>query len=418
MKLKHPQTNGTNLKAANSPAAWDTVAFPKAIRDPRVGKENQILSSEIKSVGRFPVIDQGQSFVAGYSDEETRVIRDDLPLVIFGDHTRVVKFVDFPFILGADGTKVLKPRENLFDARFFALVLQHLNIPSRGYNRHFTLLKERTLPKPGLPEQRKIAGVLGLVQRAMEQQERLLALTAELKKALLHQLFTHGLRHEPQKQTELGPLPESWEVTQFSKVAKFQTGGTPSRTNPQYWENGDIPWVKTTEINYKVIEATEEKITRLGLENSAAKVFPAGTLLVAMYGQGITRGRVGLLGINAATNQACAAITPYDERKIMTRFIYYFLEFHYESLRQMGHGANQRNLNLALLKGFSFAYPKPDEQIEICQALTTLDSKVELHRRKHATLSALFHTLLHELMTARIRVHNLDLPELETATRE
>ena len=93
--------------------AWPSIKFPEAVRKTAVGRENQILSAEIESVGRFPVIDQGQAFIAGYSEAEERVIRDDLPMVIFGDHTRCVKYVDFPFILGADGTKVLKPKEDL-----------------------------------------------------------------------------------------------------------------------------------------------------------------------------------------------------------------------------------------------------------------------------------------------------------------
>ena len=153
-----------------------------------------------------------------------RVIGDDLPLVIFGDHTRCLKYVDFPFILGADGTKVLKPEEDLFDAKFFYYALMSLDIPNRGYNRHFTLLKEKKVPRPEKDEQRKIAGVLGVVQRAMEQQERLLALTAELKKALLHKLFTEGLRGEPQKQTEIGPMPKSWEIAKLGSVVDLQTG--------------------------------------------------------------------------------------------------------------------------------------------------------------------------------------------------
>lgn len=262
-------------------------------------------------------------------------------------------------------------------------------------------------PLPPLSEQRKIAGVLRFVQLAIEDQERLLALTAELKKSLLHQLFTHGLGNEPQRQTDLGPVPQIWQFTTLAAVAKFQTGGTPSRTNPDYWSAGDIPWVKTTEINYKVIEQTEEFITRKGLENSAAKIFPKGTLLVAMYGQGVTRGRVGILGIDAATNQACAAITPYDEDQIASSFIYFFLEFHYQHLRQLGHGANQRNLNIALLKNFPVAFPSRDEQTEIVRILRTLDSKREIHHRRHAILSTLFSTLLHELMTARISIQDI-----------
>ena len=86
------------------------------------------------------------------------------------------------------------------------------------------------IPVPPLPEQRKIAAVLGLVQRAIEQQERLIALTTELKKALLHKLFTEGLPGEPQKQTEIGPVPESWEVVAWGILATFLSGGLHQRT--------------------------------------------------------------------------------------------------------------------------------------------------------------------------------------------
>ena len=85
-------------------ASWRYFEFPETIRRTTVGRENQILSADIQATGRFPVVDQGQAFISGYSDAVERVIGDDLPLVIFGDHTRCLKFVDFPFILGADGT--------------------------------------------------------------------------------------------------------------------------------------------------------------------------------------------------------------------------------------------------------------------------------------------------------------------------
>jgi type I restriction enzyme S subunit len=274
-----------------------------------------------------------------------------------------------------------------------------------NYNRNeISVLK---IPLPPYDEQRKIARVLGLAQRAMEEHERLIALTTELKNSLLHQLFTQGFRGELQKQTDIGPVPESWEVVRLGDVAKLQSGGTPARVKPEYWIAGDIPWVKTGEIDYRVIDTTQEMITHEGLVNSAAKVFPKGTLLMAMYGQGVTRGRVGVLGIDAATNQACAAITPRDERRVSTRFIYHFLEFHYEDLRQMGHGANQRNLNAALIKGFLLSFPNPDDQARIVEALGILDKKLTLHQSKRAALSALFRTLLHQLMTAQIRVDDL-----------
>jgi type I restriction enzyme S subunit len=389
---------------------WQTCAVPDSFVKNKVGRQNQIPAKEIAEAGRFPVVDQGQKFVAGYCDDESKVIDFDLPLIIFGDHTRCFKYVDFPFVLGADGTKVLLPNKKLYDPRFYYFALLALEIPSRGYNRHFTILSERSLPLPPLPEQKKIAHILLTVQRAIEAQEQIIQTTTELKKALMHKLFTEGLRNEPQKQTEIGPVPESWEVCKVGDVAKIQSGGTPTREIAENWSGGTIPWVKTGEINYCVIHNTDEKITPTGLANSAARLFPKGTLLMAMYGQGITRGRVGLLGIEAATNQACASITPTDKKRISSVFLYYFFEYHYEDLRKLGHGANQRNMNAALIRGFPLAFPKPDEQAAVVTAFESLDQKRALHERKKTQLQDLFLTLLHELMTAKIRVYELEMP--------
>ena len=102
-------------------------------------------------------------------------------------------------------------------------------------------------------------------------------------------------------------VPEGWKLSTIDEISIVSSGGTPSRKNDSYW-GGKIPWVTTAEVQYKVIEDTAEKITEEGLANSSAKLFPRGTILMAMYGQGKTRGQVGVLGVEAATNQACAAI--------------------------------------------------------------------------------------------------------------
>lgn len=340
---------------------------------------------------------------------------------------RVVYFErkDGPFSF-SNFTSAIRVRDReVFDSKFIFYGLLELYQSGRteDLQRHttgirnldFTAYKERaTFPQISIHEQRKIVAVLGMVQRAIGQQERLLALTAELKKTLLHQLFTQGLRGEPQKQTEIGLVPESWEVAKLGDIATSKSGGTPSRTKPEYWEGGSIQWVKTGEVDYCVINDTEEKITAAGLANSSAKIFPAGTLLMAMYGQGITRGKVAILGIEAATNQACVAIFPCED--VSTKFLYYFFEGKYEYIRNLGHGANQKNLSAEILKGVTVAYPKDREaQKSIVRSLEALDKKLSLHERKHTALTDLFRTLLHQLMTAQIRVHDLDLPELEIA---
>lgn len=270
-------------------------------------------------------------------------------------------------------------------------------------------LAELPIALPPLPEQKKIAHILSTVQQAIEAQERIIQTTTELKKALMHKLFTEGTRGERQKETEIGLVPESWEVVELGTLAKVRSGGTPTRKRSDYWQDGTIPWVKTGEINYSVISDTEEKITSVGLANSAAHLFPAGTLLMAMYGQGVTRGRVALLGIEAATNQACASITPNFEEAVSSLFLYYWFEFQYENLRLLGHGANQRNMNAALIRSFPVAVASPSEQREITNALMQIDLKSNGHSSRAIKLQDLFRTLLHELMAAKRLVFNLSI---------
>ncbi len=268
---------------------------------------------------------------------------------------------------------------------------------------------------PAKEEQRQIARVLATVQRAIAQQQAIIAITRELKRSLMHKLFTEGLRGEAQKPTEIGLVPESWEVKRIGEIATLKSGGTPSRTNEAFWKDGTIPWVKTGEVDYRVIDDTEEKITQAGLEGSSAKIFPAGTLLMAMYGQGITRGKVGILGVDAATNQACVAFFP--ENEVRTGFLYQLFTFKYDYIRNLGHGANQKNLSADILKTVQIAYPKEiDEQDEIVASLSALDDKLALSERKRAHYADLFKTLLHQLMTAQIRVNDLDLDALGVPT--
>lgn len=149
---------------------------------------------------------------------------------------------------------------------------------------------------------------------------------------------------------------------EIEKCGKVFSGGTPNRKKEEYW-NGAIPWVKTAEVNYGFISDTEEKITEMGLDKSAAKLIKPNSVLVAMYGQGITRGRVAINSIPLSCNQASGVIEPNEHYE--AEFIYNFLEFKYEELRSLAHGANQQNLNLAMIKSFLIPDLAKEEQKEI-----------------------------------------------------
>lgn len=275
-------------------------------------------------------------------------------------------------------------------------------------------LSALSVPKPDETEQKKIAALLCKIQRAIQVEEKLTATARELKQAAMRQLFSHGLRGETLKETEVGQVPDSWNVCSIRANARLVAGGTPQRGDARYWNEGTIPWVKTGEMDYCVITETEEKITQSGLENSAAKLLPSGTVLVAMYGQGITRGKVAMLGIEATTNQACVGLIPKNDN-VLPKYLYYYLTYSYERLRSLSHGAQQQNLNAELVGSFQVAFPNRDErpekdkQLEIVGILSAIDHKIGVHERKHRALGELFQTLLHKLMTGEIRVADLDI---------
>lgn len=157
------------------------------------------------------------------------------------------------------------------------------------------------------------------------------------------------------------------------------SGGTPSRDVLEYWRDGTIPWVKTTELQNKIITEVDEHITSKGLAASSAKIVPPNTTLIAMYGQGKTRGMTGYLGISASTNQACACILPSPE--INSVYIWKYFELSYNKLRNMAKGGNQPNLNGNMIKNFPVLVPPIKRQEEYVQFVNQVDkSKVAVQK--------------------------------------
>lgn len=322
----------------------------------------------------------------------------------------------------------LRPMQDDVDAHFYVYFLQSAftqlgifegagnktTIPNLSRNR----LAALDVPHPPKTEQQSVAQALAKVREAIAVHDKATTTALELKHAVMNDLFMRGLRGEQQKETEIGLMPESWEVAAIGTKHTVVSGGTPSRGNPAFWSGGTIPWVKTTEVDYCVITETEEHITPLGLESSAAKMLPAGTLLMAMYGQGITRGKVAILGIEAACNQACAAILPKDGT-VLPRYLYHFLTWRYDAIRSLAHGGQQQNLNLEIVREMPLTFPQSqDEQCDIVTILDAVDRKIDLHRKKREVLEELFESLLHKLMTGEIAVSDLDLSALSPASTQ
>ncbi|WP_195516483.1 restriction endonuclease subunit S [Paraclostridium bifermentans] len=165
--------------------------------------------------------------------------------------------------------------------------------------------------------------------------------------------------------------PIGWEKIKIGDVFEIKTGATPSRKENKYWDNGTIPWIKTTELKEIVINNSEEYITEEGFNKSSVNLLPKNTLLIAMYGQGKTRGMTGKLGIEATTNQACAAILPNPKENM--DFIWYQLKLSYEDLRDLGRGGSQPNLNTNLIKSYQLIFPPMELQNKFVQFTKQVD---------------------------------------------
>ena len=328
-----------------------------------------------------------------------------------------------PFGFATTEVIPLRPREDGHDRRLLFFFLLHPDVRdyvaehmegATGRQRVPTeVLLDLPLPKYEPEEQTAIADSLEMLQKLMATETKSAHAGVALKRAVMRSLFTHGLHDEVQKITSIGPVPESWVIKPINAHFSVVSGGTPSRSTPAYWTGGVIPWVKTTEVDYCVIRETKEHITQDGLDSSTAKLLPPGTLLLAMYGQGVTRGKVAILGIEATCNQACAAIMSLDDNVVDTKYLYHFLTFRYEEIRRLAHGGQQQNLNLDIVRSFPIARPGGStEQGKIVTILDALDKKVDLHQRKRTLLDNLFRTLLHKLMIGDIRMANLDLSAL------
>ena len=176
---------------------------------------------------------------------------------------------------------------------------------------------------------------------------------------------------------------ESYNTKFLGEFCEVGTGATPDRKKEAIYYGGNTNWVKTTEVQNSDIYETEESITEIALEQTNCKVYPSGTILMAMYGQGKTRGQVARLMIKAATNQACAAIIP-DTKVCDKDYLYVYLLLSYEKIRNMARGGNQANLNLGLVKKISVPLPPLALQQQFAEKIQAIEAQKELVKKSIA----------------------------------
>jgi type I restriction enzyme S subunit len=337
-------------------------------------------------------------------------------------HESLIKGAKYP-ICFTNFVKRLK-LHGCADSEYTAYWWQKLYISgvTRTYEKRTTGIRNFKLPDflgnekialPPLSEQRAIARVLRAVQRAKEATEGVIAALKELKKSLMQHLFTYGpvpvteRERVPLQETEIGPLPAHWRVVRLGEVGKVITGRTPSTARPEYW-NGHIPFITPVDLNGMPIQVAQRFITEEGLKE--AKALPKGAVLVSCIGY---IGKVGVVDSEiAATNQQINAVI-VDSSKISNWFLAYAVMRESNLLESRARKTTVPILHKTNFERIPIPLPPLDEQREIARMLQAVDAKIAAEQARRAALEEVFKTLLHQLMTGKVRVKSFHLPDLE-----
>ena len=250
-----------------------------------------------------------------------------------------------------------------------------INLQLRKY------IETETIPLPPIDTQRKIAAVLDKAQELIDLRKAQIEKLDEFLRSVFLDMFGDPVTN-----------PKGWDMKPIGSIAQVQTGSTPSRDNSNYYNNGLIPWIKTGEVTGNMIFGAEEFINLKALDDTNCKVCPKDTILLAMYGQGQTRGRAGLLKIEAATNQACAAILP--AKCLNSLYLFCQIRNRYDELRALGRGGNQPNLNLALVKGFEVLVPPLPLQQQFAAIVEKTEQQKTLMQQSLTEMENNFNSLM------------------------
>ena len=246
--------------------SWEKVKFTKVVKDVTSGN-TKLNQNSYQLYGDYPIIDQGEKFIGGFYNEDVTV-KLTKPVVIFGDHSKCVKYVDFNFILGADGVKVLETSEAL-DPKFLYYFLHSIELPNVGYSRHFKFLKETEIPLPPLPIQEKIAAILDKADELRRKDQELLKKYDELAQAIFIDMFGDPVKNE-----------KGWEVKSGIECLKI-VGGKAFKSSD--YKKAGVPLIRIGTVNKGYFDHSQVVFIAKS-DNFSRYIINPGDLLMTLTG--------------------------------------------------------------------------------------------------------------------------------------
>jgi type I restriction enzyme S subunit len=340
---------------------WRLAPFDAVIAD-ESGGNLKTPQSEFLAVGRYAVVDQGKQLIAGYVNDQSRLCRVELPAIVFGDHTRCLKYVDFPFCMGADGTKVLRPKIDA-DVKYLYHYLRQLRLTEGGYDRHFKYLKRTEIVLPPLPEQQRIAEVLDRAEALRAKRRATIAQLDALTQSIFLDMFG-----DPRIAGSTGTAPAS--ARQIGQLTRIRTGKLDANAAD---EGGRYPFftcaVEPLRINTPAYDC------------KAVLVAGNGDLNVKYF-----EGK-----FNAY--QRTYVIESVDESVLLPGFLYGFLNLYVSELRKQAIGGVIKYIKLPYLTEAVMQLPPLPSQLDFSRHVTSVERLKAAYEASLAQLGVLFSTL-------------------------
>ena len=319
----------------------------------------------------------------------------------------------------------LRPRHGGHDPRLLFFYLLHPDVRSYVAERMEgstgrqrvpeNVLLDLPIPDIELRQQVVIADSLEVIQAAIAAEDSAEANSKKLKQATMHELFARGLRGEAQKETDIGPMPQSWNPKSILELCDIWSGGTPRKSVAEYW-SGEIPWVSGKDLKLPALDDVIDHISVAGVD-AGSRIAPKGAVLLLVRGMGLAKDLpVAVIKRPMAFNQDVKALVTRGQYsgEFLRSAIYAGKDRLLSQIVPSAHGTMTLNLND--VESFKIACPSDnDEAAEIVTMLDVLDQKIALHQQKKSELNELFRSLLHKLMTGEISFEDLDLSALTDA---
>lgn len=369
----------------------------------KFSRKQKVFQSEFAPSGETPIVDQSSgTLVVGYTDNPEARHEAPLPVTVFGDHTREVKYVDFPFASGADGTQLLYPNTPDVDPCYFFYAVKNVDLSNYFYALHFKFLKEEQINVSALQVQRRIAYTLKIYDDLIENNRRRMGLLEEAARQLYREWFVR-LRFPGHEHTRItNGVPAGWERRRIGDIAECVGGGTPSTAVSTYWEDGDVMWVTPTDVTrneHLVLLDSEKKITESGLQNSSARLVPSHAVLMT------SRASVGFFAVagrELCTNQGFISIVPH--KPFLSRYLLFHLSARVEEIRAMGSGSTYPEVSRGKFREFEVLLPGATLALTFDEQVSQLLNQIRILKQQNQKLRTARDLLLPRLMSGEITV--------------